>query len=37
VIKIYFQPDVQIDLAIAQVTTLSQSILRLTPTGILPS
>jgi multidrug efflux pump subunit AcrB len=36
VIKIYFQPGVQIDLAIAQVTALSQSILRLMPTGILP-
>ena len=36
VIKIYFQPDVQIDLAIAQVTALSQSILRLMPPGILP-
>jgi multidrug efflux pump subunit AcrB len=36
VIKIYFQPDVQIDLAIAQVTALSQSILRLMPQGILP-
>jgi multidrug efflux pump subunit AcrB len=36
VIKIYFQPSVQIDLAIAQVTALSQSILRLMPLGILP-
>jgi multidrug efflux pump subunit AcrB len=36
VIKIYFQPGVQIDLAIAQVTALSQSILRLMPPGILP-
>ena len=36
VIKIYFQPEVQIDLAIAQVTALSQSILRNMPTGILP-
>ena len=36
VIKIYFQPGVQIDLAIAQVTALSQSILRLMPSGILP-
>ncbi|HEX4166532.1 MAG TPA: efflux RND transporter permease subunit [Bryobacteraceae bacterium] len=36
VIKIYFQPDVQIDLAIAQVTALAQSILRLMPPGILP-
>jgi len=36
VIKIYFQPSVQIDLAIAQVTALSQSILRQLPPGILP-
>ena len=36
VIKIYFQPNVQVDLAIAQVTALSQSILRLMPPGILP-
>jgi CzcA family heavy metal efflux pump len=36
VIKIHFQPDVQIDLAIAQVTALSQSLLRLMPPGILP-
>ena len=36
VIKIYFQPNVQIDLAIAQVTALAQSLLRLMPPGILP-
>ncbi len=36
VIKIYFQPTVQIDLAIAQVTALSQSVLRQMPPGILP-
>jgi multidrug efflux pump subunit AcrB len=36
VIKIYFQPSVQIDLAIAQVTALSQSVLRQMPPGILP-
>jgi len=36
VIKVYFQPDVQIDLAIAQVTALAQSILRQLPPGILP-
>src|SRR6201987_2547899 len=36
VIKIHFQPNVQIDLAIAQVTALSQSLLLLMPTGILP-
>ena len=36
VIKIHFQPNVQIDLAISQVTALAQSLLRLMPTGILP-
>ena len=36
VIKVYFQPNVQIDLAIAQVTALAQSILRQMPPGILP-
>jgi multidrug efflux pump subunit AcrB len=36
VIKIHFQPNVQIDLAIAQVTALAQSLLRLMPAGILP-
>ena len=36
VIKIYFQKDVQIDLAIAQVTSLVQSLLHLLPPGILP-
>ena len=36
VIKVSFQPDVQIDLAIAQVTALAQSILRQMPPGILP-
>jgi CzcA family heavy metal efflux pump len=36
VIKVYFQPDVQVDLAMAQVTSLSQSILKNLPPGILP-
>jgi CzcA family heavy metal efflux pump len=36
VIKVNFQPNVQIDLAIAQVTSLAQSILRQLPPGILP-
>ena len=36
VIKIHFQPNVQVDLAIAQVTALAQSLLRLMPPGILP-
>src|ERR1700751_2284657 len=36
VIKIHFQPGVQVDLAIAQVTALAQSLLRLMPPAILP-
>src|SRR5580658_3685105 len=36
VIKIHFQPGVEVDLAIAQVTALAQSLLRLMPPGILP-
>jgi CzcA family heavy metal efflux pump len=36
VIKVNFQPNVQIDLAIAQVTALAQSILRQLPPGTLP-
>jgi multidrug efflux pump subunit AcrB len=36
VIKVHFQPGVQVDLAIAQVTALAQSLLRLMPPGILP-
>jgi CzcA family heavy metal efflux pump len=36
VIKVHFQPGVQVDLAIAQVTALAQSLLRLMPAGILP-
>lgn len=36
VIKIYFQPDVEIDLAIAQVVSSSNSIRALMPDGIQP-
>src|SRR6202008_2802133 len=36
VIKGHLQPGVQVDLAIAQVTPLAQSLLRLMPPGILP-
>ena len=36
VIKVYFQPDVQVDLAMAQITSLSQSIVKSLPPGILP-
>jgi multidrug efflux pump subunit AcrB len=36
VVKIYFQPGVQIATAIAQVTSVSQTILRQLPTGTTP-
>src|ERR1700744_2597829 len=36
VIKLYFQPKVKIDLAIAQITAFSQTILRALPPGIYP-
>ncbi|MDQ6705646.1 MAG: efflux RND transporter permease subunit [Acidobacteriota bacterium] len=34
VIKLYFQPSVKVELAIAQITSLSQTILRVLPPGI---
>ena len=36
VIRVYFQPTVQIDLAMAQVTSISQTILRRMPAGMQP-
>ncbi len=36
VIRVFFQPNVKIDLAIAQITALSQPILRIMPPGIFP-
>ena len=36
VIKIYFQPNVQISSAVAQVTSIQQTILRVLPPGITP-
>jgi len=36
VVKVHFQPGVQVDLAIAQVTALAQSIVHLMPAGIMP-
>jgi CzcA family heavy metal efflux pump len=36
VIKVHFQPSVQVDLAIAQVTALAQSVVHLMPPGTLP-
>ena len=34
--KIYFQPDVNLDLAIAQIVSATNSIRSLMPTGINP-
>lgn len=36
VVKIFFQPNVNIDLALAQVTAISQTLLRTMPPGTLP-
>src|SRR5258707_4693662 len=36
VLKIYFQPDVNLDLAIAQIVSASNAIRALMPTGIQP-
>jgi multidrug efflux pump subunit AcrB len=36
VIRIFFQPNVKIDLAIAQISALNQTILRVLPPGIFP-
>jgi multidrug efflux pump subunit AcrB len=36
VVRVFFQPNVKIDLAIAQITALSQPILRIMPPGIFP-
>jgi multidrug efflux pump subunit AcrB len=36
VIRVYFQPNVKIDLALAQITSLNQSILRVLPPGTFP-
>lgn len=36
VVKIFFQPGVQIDMALSQVTSISQTILRWLPQGTLP-
>ena len=36
VIRAYFQPNVKIDLAIAQITAISQSIIRIMPPGTFP-
>jgi multidrug efflux pump subunit AcrB len=36
VIKIYFQPTVSIERALAQVTAVSQTIIRVMPPGTVP-
>jgi multidrug efflux pump subunit AcrB len=36
VVRIFFQPNVKIDLAIAQVTAISQTLLKLLPPGVTP-
>lgn len=36
VIKVYFQPGVKVDLAVAQVTSIVQTILRVLPPGSFP-
>ena len=36
IIKVYFQPDVKIELAVAQVTSIVQTILRVFPPGTFP-
>jgi multidrug efflux pump subunit AcrB len=36
IIKVYFQPNVQVDLALAQVTAIVQTILRVLPPGSFP-
>jgi len=36
VIRVYFQPNVQVDMALAQVTAISQTLLRIFPPGTTP-
>ena len=36
VVKVYFQPKVKIDMALAQVTAASQTVLKFLPAGITP-
>ncbi len=36
VVKVYFQPGVKVDLAVAQVTSIVQTILRILPPGSFP-
>ncbi|HTP31126.1 MAG TPA: efflux RND transporter permease subunit, partial [Candidatus Acidoferrales bacterium] len=36
IIRVYFQPNVRIDMALAQVTAISQTLLRIFPPGTFP-
>ncbi len=36
IVKVYFQPDVKVELAVAQVTSIVQTILRVLPPGSFP-
>src|SRR5512141_2361963 len=36
VVRLFFQPNVKIDMAVAQVTAISQTLLRILPPGIYP-
>ncbi len=36
VVRLYFQPDARVEMAVAQVTALSQTLLRIFPPGIYP-
>ncbi len=36
VVRVYFQPNVRIDMALAQVTAISQTLLRIFPPGTFP-
>ncbi len=36
IVKVYFQPKVKIDMAIAQVTAASQTVLKFLPAGVTP-
>jgi len=36
VVKVYFQPNVKIDFAVAQVTAASQTVLKFLPAGVTP-
>ena len=36
IIKVYFQPQAKVELALSQVTAIVQTILRVLPPGIFP-